>query len=101
MSGRSRKAACRSLPWILCCSSQHRLPRILIVADAQQLAGSNHRQPQEFRISLNPSQELRVGELEILQAGGNIGLAFVVNKLGQTEPLHKPPDLSGGHGLQL
>lgn len=71
------------------------------MADAQQFAGSNQRQPQEYRISLNPSQELGFGELEILQAGVYISLAFVVQKFGQAEAFDEPPDLSRRHRLQL
>ncbi|MCU1339339.1 MAG: hypothetical protein JWO19_4920 [Bryobacterales bacterium] len=71
------------------------------MTDAQQIGGSNQWQPQQFRISLNSSQELRVGELEILQTSINVRLAVGVEQSGQTEALNKPLDFPRRHGLHL
>jgi len=71
------------------------------VTDAQLVDGSNQGQAQQFRISPNPRQELRLREPEIFQAGVDIGFAFVIEKLRQAETLHETMDFAGRHGLLL
>src|SRR5579862_6850907 len=65
---------------------EHRLPGTRIVADADPVSGPNQRQTQEFRIALDAIEQLRLGQLEVLQTGIQVGLAVRIEERGQTEP---------------
>src|SRR5690349_17885850 len=48
---------------------EHRLPRVLILADAQPIARTNQRQTQQTRLPLDLFEHLGIGWPEILQPG--------------------------------
>jgi hypothetical protein len=40
---------------------EHCFPRLLVMTDADAIAGSDQRQPEQFRVALNPSQQFGIG----------------------------------------
>jgi hypothetical protein len=79
--------------------SQHRLPGILIVPDAQPLVGPNQGQAEQLGLPLDAPQQIGIGHLELFQSGVHVGLAFAVEQSVQTEPIDEPLVLAGRHGF--
>jgi hypothetical protein len=71
------------------------------VTDADAFARADERKPQQFRVALDTCQQFGIGELEVLQPRIDIGCPIRVQKRMQTEPIDKPLDLGGRHGLLL
>ena len=69
------------------------------MTDAQAARAANQRQPQELRLSLNPLQQSRIGEFQVLESGVDIGGAPGVQQSGQSEAFDESFDLARSHRL--
>ncbi len=67
------------------------------MTDADPVRTSDERKPEKFGIALDARQQVRVGELEVLQTGVHVRLAFGVDQSRETEATDEALDLAQGH----
>ena len=71
------------------------------MTDADAVTGTDQRQPEQFWVALDPSEQFGIGKLQVFQSGVDVSLAFGVQQSGQSKAINESLDFRGGHGFLL
>jgi len=71
------------------------------MTDADAVAGTDQRQPEQLWVALDPSEQFGIGKLQVLQSGVDISRAFAVQQSGKSKAIDESLDFCGRHGFLL